>query len=111
MDSGGRSPVFAGTDSIPAAYAAPGIHSAEISSMHVEFAQISDTGQVRAGNEDYIGHVAAESPENARSHGWLFVLADEVGGHDLGEVASKTAVESIQAGFRESNADEPHGAL
>jgi protein phosphatase len=46
-----------------------------------------------------------------RSHGWLFVLADGVGGHDLGEVASHTAVESMLESFRDAPAGELHGAL
>jgi PPM family protein phosphatase len=79
--------------------------------MDVEFAQLSDLGRVRQGNEDYLGHVAADPPERARSHGWLFVLADGVGGQELGEVASKTAVESVLAGFRKSAAGELHPGL
>jgi protein phosphatase len=39
------------------------------------------------------------------------VLADGVGGHDKGEVASRTAVECLLAGFREAGPGEPHGAL
>src|ERR1700693_743534 len=74
------------------------------SSMDVEFTQLSDRGQVREGNEDYVGHVLAATPERARSHGWLFALADGVGGHDLGEVASRMAVESILADFRQATA-------
>jgi serine/threonine protein phosphatase PrpC len=81
------------------------------SSMDVEFTQLSDRGQVREGNEDYVGHVLASTPERVRSHGWLFALADGVGGHELGEVASRTAVESILADFREAAAGEPPGAL
>lgn len=80
-------------------------------SMDVEFTQLSDVGRVRQGNEDYIGHAIPAAPERVRSHGWLFVLADGVGGHDLGEVASKTAVESMLEGFRESAAGEAHGSL
>lgn len=79
--------------------------------MDVEFAQLSDLGRVRQGNEDYLGYVSAGTPERARSHGWLFVLADGVGGHDLGEVASKTAVESVLEGFRGAAAAELHPAL
>jgi PPM family protein phosphatase len=79
--------------------------------MDVEFAQLSDLGKVRQGNEDYLGYVPADTPERARSHGWLFVLCDGVGGHDLGEVASKTAVESVLEGFRKSPAGELHPAL
>src|SRR5580704_13572108 len=81
------------------------------SSMDVEFTQLSDRGQLREGNEDYMGHVLPATPERVRSHGWLFVLADGVGGHDLGEVASRTAVESMLASFREAPAAEPHKAL
>ena len=80
-------------------------------SMDVEFAQLSDVGRVRQGNEDYLGHVAPATPEEARSRGWLFAVADGVGGHDLGEVASHTAVECVLEGFREAPADEPHPSL
>ena len=90
--------------------AAQGYHAAQ-SSMDVEFAQLSDTGRVRQGNEDYLGRFTPGSIEEVRARGWLFALADGVGGHDLGEVASKTAIESLVAGFRESAAAEPHAAL
>jgi serine/threonine protein phosphatase PrpC len=80
-------------------------------SMDVEFTQLSDLGRVRLGNEDYLGHAVPATPERVRSHGWLFVLADGVGGHDLGEVASHTAVESMLASFRDAPAGESHGAL
>jgi PPM family protein phosphatase len=79
--------------------------------LDVDFTQVSDCGRVREGNEDYLGHVLPASPEQARSHGWLFALADGVGGQDCGEVASRTAVESILAGFRDAPAAQPHAAL
>jgi len=79
--------------------------------MELEFAQISDRGRVREGNEDYLGCVEPTTPQQIRTHGWLFAVADGVGGHELGEVASHTAVESLLAGFRASPAGEPHGAL
>ena len=80
-------------------------------SMDVDFAQLSDVGRVRQGNEDYLGHVAPATPEEARSRGWLFAVADGVGGHDLGEVASHTAVECVMAGFRDAPPGESHPAL
>lgn len=89
---------------------AQGYHPAEIS-MDVEFVELSDVGRVRQGNEDYLGHFVPASPEEARARGSLFAVADGVGGHELGEVASKTAIESIVAGFRECTAGEPHAGL
>jgi protein phosphatase len=79
--------------------------------LDVEFAQLSDTGKVRNHNEDYFGYAAPDTPEEARSHGWLFALADGVGGHEMGEIASHGAVESLLAGFRQATVAEAHEAL
>lgn len=79
--------------------------------LDVEFSQLSDAGHVRLGNEDYIDCVVPADAEEVRSHGWLFTLADGAGGHQQGEVASRTAVESILSGFRNSPKAEPHTAL
>jgi PPM family protein phosphatase len=65
--------------------------------LDIDFAEASDTGPVRPHNEDFIGHSLPSSAEHARSRGWLFVLADGVGGQDRGEVASRLAVETILA--------------
>jgi protein phosphatase len=79
--------------------------------MDVEFAQLSDPGRQREHNEDYLGYVIPPSPARARSHGWLFVLADGVGGTAKGEVASRAAVEYLTAGFLEAAPAEAHSAL
>jgi len=79
--------------------------------LDVEFAQLSDPGKQREHNEDYLGHVAPSSPAQARSQGWLFVLADGVGGSEKGEVASRAAVEYLIAGFSEGSPSEGLSAL
>ena len=79
--------------------------------LQVEFSQLSDCGRSREHNEDYIGHVLPESPELARNRGWLFALADGVGGQDRGEVASRTAIESLLTGFRQAPTGESYTTL
>jgi PPM family protein phosphatase len=68
--------------------------------LDLEFSELSDRGRERPRNEDYLGHVLPESPAQARSHGWLFALADGVGGQRQGEVASRAAIQEALAGFR-----------
>jgi PPM family protein phosphatase len=93
------------------ASAVRGLHPPQSSMLDVEFAQLSDRGRVREHNEDYLGYSLPETPAEVRSHGWLFALADGVGGQAQGEVASRAAVESLIAGFRGSTGGELHTAL
>jgi protein phosphatase len=79
--------------------------------LEIEFAQISDPGRVRDHNEDFIGHAAPDDEERAGTHGWLFALADGVGGHDRGEVASRLAVECVLDGFRKAARNDSLNAL
>src|SRR5260370_8018399 len=74
--------------------------------LDLEFAQASDCGRVRGHNEDYLGYVLPDVSEQQESHGWLFALADGVGGQDRGEVASRTAVETLLSGFRKAARSE-----
>ncbi|MGD0797950.1 MAG: protein phosphatase 2C domain-containing protein [Acidobacteriaceae bacterium] len=68
--------------------------------LDLEFAELSDPGATRDHNEDFLGHVLPSSPAQVQSQGWLFALADGVGGQERGEVASRVAVETMMAGFR-----------
>lgn len=79
--------------------------------LNLEFASLSDVGRVRDHNEDYSGHWIPSSETEGRTHGWLFVLADGVGGEECGEVASQTAVETLIAGFRAAPRGEAHTVL
>ncbi|MEO7143929.1 MAG: protein phosphatase 2C domain-containing protein [Bryobacteraceae bacterium] len=79
--------------------------------LDVEFAQVSDAGRMREHNEDYLGSAVPATAAEMRSLGWLFALADGVGGQEAGEVASRTAVENLLAGFRQAAPNAPLGDL
>jgi len=79
--------------------------------LELEFAELSDRGLTRTNNEDFLGHVLPASPAQVHSQGWLFALADGMGGHDQGEVASRLAIEAILAGFRKIPKGVMHASL
>jgi len=83
----------------------------QISMLELEFAELTDVGRVRDHNEDFMGHALPAGEAEGRSHGWLFIVADGVGGEELGEVASQTAVETLIAGFRAAPRGEAHTVL
>jgi protein phosphatase len=72
--------------------------------LDVQFGQASDFGKVRTNNEDAAGSFIPASRRQARSHGFLFAVADGVGGMDLGEVASATAVSVLTEQFAKAQA-------
>jgi PPM family protein phosphatase len=79
--------------------------------LDLEFSQVSHPGRTRTHNEDYLDFVAPASPAEVRTRGWLFALADGVGGHDYGEVASRAAVEKLISGFRQAGGGESLSVL
>src|ERR1022692_835298 len=70
--------------------------------LDVTFGQASDPGKVRTNNEDAMGIFIPNSRHQARSHGYLFAVADGVGGMDLGEVASSTAISVLTEEFEKA---------
>jgi serine/threonine protein phosphatase PrpC len=79
--------------------------------LDLEFVLLSDDGRKRGHNEDFLGYSAPETMDETRRRGWLFAVADGVGGQELGEVASQTAVETLIAGFGAAPLGEAHSAL
>jgi PPM family protein phosphatase len=70
--------------------------------LDIIFGQASDPGKVRKNNEDSMGAFVPKSRQEARSLGWMFVVADGVGGMDLGEIASAKAVAVMTEGFAQA---------
>ncbi len=79
--------------------------------LDLEYAELSDPGPVRDHNEDYLGSALPPGEQEARNHGYLFVLADGVGGQQKGEVASRLAVETVIEGFRSAPKGEAFTSL
>lgn len=59
------------------------------------FVTCTDSGRVRQQNEDYAGHTGNETFE-----GEIFCVADGMGGHGNGELASRTAVDTLLEEFQ-----------
>ena len=65
----------------------------------VEFARLTDVGLRRRNNEDATGVLIALDPETFYKRGHLFLVADGMGGHAVGELASKIAVDTIPLAY------------
>ena len=77
----------------------------------VQFAALSDIGFRRKNNQD--NHAVRLSPdaETFAARGHLFVVADGMGGHAVGELASKIAVDTIPHAYFKNRSDEIPAAL
>lgn len=53
----------------------------------------TDQGRVREHNEDFIAFHEPAGPDEEAQNGWLYIVADGVGGAEAGEVASQYATE------------------
>lgn len=72
--------------------------------LDISFGQASDAGKVRSNNEDCMGSFVPDSRHEARARGYLFAVADGVGGSDLGEVASANAIQVVTEEFAQCQA-------
>jgi PPM family protein phosphatase len=69
----------------------------------IEASLRTDQGLIRGHNEDFISWWEPSTADEAAKNGWLYVVADGVGGADAGEVASQYASERTINRFLENN--------
>jgi len=79
--------------------------------VNLEFASLSDIGQVRMKNEDSVGLHQPGGEKQLADRGTIFVVADGMGGHRGGEIASKLAVETIVSLYYTVEAPDPTAIL
>ena len=62
--------------------------------LRLDPAQLTDVGRKREHNEDNMAYVIPKDPQVMAMKGALFIVADGMGGHAAGEVASEIAVDT-----------------
>lgn len=77
----------------------------------VSYAVQTDVGMRRSNNQDSATTVLAESPTGFQRKGHLFVVADGMGAHAAGELASQMAVQRISQHYFRDQSDVPVMAL
>jgi protein phosphatase len=65
------------------------------SGKSLEYCDLTDVGRRRSNNQDAKAVLDAWSPELYRTRGWLFLVADGMGAHAAGEMASELASKSV----------------
>jgi PPM family protein phosphatase len=77
----------------------------------IEVSSQSDIGCLRQNNEDAFGYWEPEDDRLFLRKGRLAVVADGMGGYEGGQEASRLAVETLVAVYRDFGGDDPQAAL
>jgi len=71
--------------------------------LHLRVAGHSETGRLRDHNADAFALYNLSDPERTERFGSLYLLADGIGSHDGGKIASSIAIEMIPAVYYDQN--------
>ena len=71
----------------------------EVPVLYFHYAGLTDTGMVRDHNEDAYKLPVETDSQTLANKGYLYVLADGMGGHQKGEVASAITIETVNAAY------------
>ena len=77
----------------------------------LDFAALSDIGMRRTNNQDSHREVPAASRRLWRDRGHLFIVADGMGAHAAGELASRLATETIASSYLKRTYESPYDAV
>ncbi len=77
----------------------------------VVFSELTDVGMRRANNQDSMASLPAKSADRFQHRGHLFVVADGMGAHAAGELASRMATETIAMHYFRASEVEAIDAL
>ncbi len=74
--------------------------------LRLDVAQLTDVGRRREHNEDNMAYVIPKDPLVMANKGALFIVADGMGGHAAGEVASEIAVDTVSNVYYQDDSDD-----
>ena len=74
--------------------------------LRLDVAQLTDVGRKRPHNEDNMAYVIPKDPQVMTKKGALFIVADGMGGHAAGEVASEIAVDTVSYAYYQEDDDD-----
>jgi len=79
--------------------------------LRLDVAQLTDVGRKREHNEDNMAYVIPKDPQVMAYKGALFIVADGMGGHAAGEVASEIAVDTVSNAYYQDDSDDVAASL
>lgn len=85
--------------------------SQTIWSRCLEYAAVSDVGQRRANNQDSYAAILAGDQTDFEQRGHFFMVADGMGAHAAGELASKMAADVVSLVYRKRTDQAPPEAV
>ncbi|MCH2115499.1 MAG: protein phosphatase 2C domain-containing protein [Pirellulales bacterium] len=83
----------------------------ELTAGGLRCAAVSDVGMRRTSNQDSMAIALADNALRWQSHGHLLVVADGMGAHAAGELASKMATDTIAHSYHKRHEDNPGESL
>ena len=89
----------------------PQVDTSESQDLEIQYCTRTDEGMVRKNNEDSLCFIKPNEAKELQKKGILAIVADGMGGHAGGEVASRIAVDTISSNYYKSSSKSIVDAL